>query len=83
VLAVRDRGIGIPLESHTLIFERFQRASNAGPVKGLGLGLWIARSMVAAHGGEIRVESAPGEGATFTVSLPRSPPAPEPSTRGR
>jgi PAS domain S-box-containing protein len=70
-LAVRDRGIGIPVASHGVIFERFQRAENAGPVKGLGLGLWIAKSMVTAHGGELRVESAPGEGATFTVSLPR------------
>jgi PAS domain S-box-containing protein len=70
VLVVRDHGIGIPPESHALIFERYQRASNVAPVKGLGLGLWIARSMVAAHGGELRVESAPGEGATFTVSLP-------------
>jgi signal transduction histidine kinase len=71
VLEVRDRGIGIPVESHAIIFERYHRAQNAGPVKGLGLGLWIARSMVAAHGGELQVESAPGEGATFTVSLPR------------
>ena len=73
-LVVRDRGIGIPLESHAWIFERFQRAANARPVKGLGLGLWIARTMVQAHGGEIRVESAPGEGATFTVTLPRNAP---------
>ena len=75
VLVVRDRGIGIPRESHARVFERFQRADNTGAVSGLGLGLWIARSMVAAHGGEIRVDSAPGEGAAFTVSLPTSPPA--------
>jgi PAS domain S-box-containing protein len=75
VLAVRDRGIGIPLQSQAWIFDRFHRAGNARAVQGLGLGLWIARSMVTAHGGEIRVESVAGEGATFTVSLPVDPPA--------
>jgi signal transduction histidine kinase len=70
-LRVRDHGIGIAPESLRLIFERFERAPNAGAVQGLGLGLWIARKMVAAHGGTITVESTLGVGSTFTVTLPR------------
>jgi signal transduction histidine kinase len=71
VLRVRDQGIGIAPGSQAAIFERFERATNAGGVQGMGLGLWIARTMVEAHGGTIAVESAPGEGSTFTVTLPR------------
>lgn len=74
VLAVRDRGVGIPPESHMRIFERFERVTGASVASGLGLGrgLWIAKRMVEAHGGDIGVESAPGSGSTFTVTLPRS-----------
>ena len=74
VLVVSDHGVGIVPESHARIFERFERAANNSAASGLGLGLWIARRMVQAHGGDIAVESAPGAGATFTVTLPRSPP---------
>jgi signal transduction histidine kinase len=73
VVEVRDRGIGIPPESHRRIFERFERAGNVSAFRGLGLGLWIAKRLVEAHGGVISVESAPGAGSTFTVSLPRTP----------
>ena len=69
-LVVRDRGIGIPLEAQARIFDRFERAVSASNYGGLGLGLWIARQVVEAHGGVIRVESEPGLGATFTVELP-------------
>jgi two-component system, LuxR family, sensor kinase FixL len=69
-LAVADRGIGIALEDQGRIFERFERAVAAGGVLGLGLGLFIARQIVLAHGGAIRLASAPGEGSTFTVDLP-------------
>ena len=72
VLMVRDHGIGIALDSQQRIFERFERAANTNAVSGLGLGLWIARRIVEAHGGEIAVESAPAAGATFTVTLPKS-----------
>lgn len=71
VLRVRDHGIGIAPETLASIFERFERGANAGAVQGLGLGLWIARKMVEAHGGTIAVESTLGEGSTFTVTLPR------------
>lgn len=75
-LEVIDRGIGIAEEDQERIFERFERALPAKNYGGLGLGLWIARHLVAAHGGSIRVHSAPGQGARFTVELPREgPPA--------
>jgi signal transduction histidine kinase len=74
VLAVRDRGIGIAVESQDRIFERFERARDTSMVSGLGLGLWIAKTLVEAHGGTISVESALGAGATFTVTLPRFAP---------
>lgn len=72
VLEVADRGIGIPPEHQARIFGRFERAVPQRTYGGLGLGLWIVRSLVEAHGGRISVESAPGEGSTFTVRLPRA-----------
>jgi len=71
ILTVRDHGIGIPAESQLLVFERFERAANAQGFQGLGLGLWIAKQLVEAHGGKISIASAPGVGSTFTVALPR------------
>ncbi|MFP2925382.1 ATP-binding protein [Pyxidicoccus sp. 3LG] len=68
-LTVRDSGIGIPLKDQARIFDRFERAVPAGNYGGLGLGLWISRQVVEAHGGIIRVESEPGKGATFIVEL--------------
>jgi PAS domain S-box-containing protein len=69
-LTVRDHGIGIaPLDAER-IFERFERTDAASKHPGLGLGLYIARQIVAAHGGAIRVESEPSEGSTFIVELP-------------
>ncbi|MFP2932482.1 PAS domain-containing protein [Pyxidicoccus sp. 3LG] len=70
LLEVEDRGPGIPPESQHRIFERFERLVAANKVSGLGLGLHIARHIVEAHGGSIRVRSAVGEGARFTVELP-------------
>ena len=67
---VRDRGPGIPAEQQKLIFEKFGRAKGGGAKPGTGLGLFIARSIVEAHGGTLDVRSAPRQGATFTVSLP-------------
>jgi signal transduction histidine kinase len=69
-LVVRDRGMGIAAEDQERIFERFERAVPASHFGGLGLGLYIARAVATAHGGTIRVESAPGQGATFLVELP-------------
>jgi len=73
-LSVEDRGIGIAEEHHARVFGRFERAVPAQQFGGLGLGLWIARQIVEAHGGTIRLRSAPGAGSTFTVELPRLPP---------
>jgi signal transduction histidine kinase len=69
-ITVRDEGIGIAAEQRTRIFERFERAVPSSHYSGLGLGLWIARQIVDAHGGTIDVDSEPGHGATFTVTLP-------------
>jgi signal transduction histidine kinase len=70
-LSVRDRGIGISEEDQRRLFHRFERAVPTRSYAGFGLGLWICRELVRAHGGDIRLESTVGEGATFTVRLPR------------
>ncbi len=76
-LWVRDRGIGIPLAAQPHIFERFYRAPEAevqtGSRLGVGLGLYITRELVERHGGTITFTSDPGQGSTFTVTLPRLP----------
>ncbi len=72
-LSVRDRGIGIDSADQGQIFERFERAVSSRNYGGLGLGLYIVKRIVEAHGGTIGVESAPGEGATFHVELPQRP----------
>jgi two-component system, OmpR family, sensor kinase len=71
-VSVRDRGIGISPEDHDRIFGRFERAVSANNYGGFGLGLWISRELVEAMRGRIRVESALGQGSTFTVVLPMS-----------
>jgi PAS domain S-box-containing protein len=71
-LIVKDHGIGIAEADQERIFERFQRAVDLGNYGGFGVGLWISRQLVKASGGEISVRSKPGQGATFTFSLPRS-----------
>ena len=70
-IMVRDEGIGIADDQKARIFERFERAVPSSNYGGLGLGLWIARQIVDAHGGTIDVDSEPGQGSTFTVTLPR------------
>ncbi|WP_437550595.1 HAMP domain-containing sensor histidine kinase [Sorangium sp. So ce367] len=70
VIAVRDHGIGIAPENAARIFERFERAVSSRDYAGVGIGLFIARQIVEAHGGSIRVESALGVGSTFVVELP-------------
>ena len=75
MVEVRDSGPGIPESDLPLIFDRFFRGTNVGDARasGSGLGLAIARSIVEMHGGSIGVSSTLGEGATFTVRLPRLP----------
>jgi signal transduction histidine kinase len=67
---VRDRGIGLAPSEAERIFGKFERAVSNAHYGGLGLGLYISRQIVEAHRGWIEVESAPGRGATFRVSLP-------------
>ncbi len=70
-VSVRDHGIGIPPEHQTRIFDRFERAVSSRNFGGFGLGLWIVRQIADAHGGAVRLQSEPGQGATFTLELPR------------
>jgi PAS domain S-box-containing protein len=69
-IVVKDQGIGISEQDISRIFGRFERAVSTRNYGGLGLGLFIAREIVQAHRGEIRVVSNPGSGAEFTVRLP-------------
>ena len=74
VVSVADRGPGIPEEEQTRIFEKFYRAETSRhQIPGAGLGLVIAREIIQVHGGEIWLESKPGEGSIFRFSLPASP----------
>jgi heavy metal sensor kinase len=70
IVEVADTGIGIPPEHLQRIFDRFYRVDPARSAGGAGLGLAIARQITQAHGGEIKVESKPGAGTTFSVILP-------------
>ena len=72
VFAVSDTGVGISDEDLTHIFDRFYRVDKARSREsgGTGLGLSIVRQLVALHGGQITVDSTPGKGSTFTVTLP-------------
>ena len=71
-ITVRDHGIGVSEEDQKRIFERFERAVSVREYGGLGLGLFISRQIVEAHGGTIRVLSEPGAGSVFAVELPAS-----------
>jgi len=70
-VAVRDHGIGISPEDQVRLFRRFERFETRRKFGGMGLGLWITRRIVEAHGGTIAVESAPGQGSTFSIEFPR------------
>ena len=72
MILVRDEGMGISREHHERIFNRFERAVSPTFVAGLGLGLYIVKKIVEAHGGVVSVESEPGAGACFKVALPLS-----------
>jgi two-component system, OmpR family, phosphate regulon sensor histidine kinase PhoR len=71
-ISVRDRGVGIPSDEVPNLFQKFARVSSAATaeVPGTGLGLYIVKGFVEAHGGRVSVDSTPGEGSTFTFSLP-------------
>jgi signal transduction histidine kinase len=67
---VRDHGKGIAPDFIDRIFEPYERGAKAGEPKGLGLGLYISRQLASSHGGELTVQSVPGQGATFSLLLP-------------
>ena len=69
-LSVRDHGIGVPESERSLIFERFQRGSNAPPGGGSGLGLSVVKLLMQGMGGSIAMEPAPGGGSIFLLSIP-------------
>jgi signal transduction histidine kinase len=73
---VRDQGPGIPKEHQGGLFEKFFRVPGGDQQGGSGLGLFIARGIVQAHGGRIAVESEPGKGATFWFTIPGAPDVP-------
>ena len=70
LIAVQDTGPGISSDEMPHIFEKYRRARATRRVEGTGLGLFIAKTITAAHGGDIHVDSAPGIGSTFTVLVP-------------
>jgi two-component system, OmpR family, sensor histidine kinase KdpD len=71
VLCIRDQGPGIPLRERDRIFEKFYRwQATASHIPGTGLGLYIAREITRAHGGDVWVEGEPGSGTEFCVALP-------------
>ena len=78
-VSVADSGPGIPAESLSPLFDRFRRTEDAvrSGVEGLGLGLYICKSLVEAHGGQIAVESRLGQGSRFSFRLPIGPSASE------
>jgi signal transduction histidine kinase len=73
VVAVTDRGIGIPKQDLDRLFERYHRGSNVSGIVGTGLGLYLVKMVVDLHGGSVVVESSEGEGSRFTVRLPVKP----------
>ena len=78
-LSVSDSGVGIAPEDVPKLFNRFERIQNrqTSHVGGTGLGLFLSRELAHQHGGEIEVESRPGAGSTFTLTLPLTQPMQE------
>jgi len=73
-IRVRDRGLGIPAPEQQEILRKFVRGAAAAVagIKGTGIGLAMVKHIVDAHGGALRMESAPGQGSTFSILLPPS-----------
>jgi signal transduction histidine kinase len=73
VVEVRDTGIGMSREELPRIWERLYRGDQSRSERGLGLGLSLVRAIVEAHGGQVTVESTPGQGTRFLLTLPPKP----------
>jgi two-component system phosphate regulon sensor histidine kinase PhoR len=73
IFHISDTGIGIPAKDLERIFERFYKTDRSRTERGTGLGLSISRHLVEAHQGKIWAESTPGEGSTFSFSIPIQP----------
>ena len=71
MIQVQDTGVGIAPEEQGRIFERFYRSGNGKTVKGTGLGLSIVKHIVKSYDGTIALESKPGTGTTFRITLPK------------
>ena len=71
VFRVRDQGVGISAQDQEELFQQFKRVGDLGQAAGTGLGLWLSCVLVEAHGGRIWIESAPGEGSTFSFTIPQ------------
>ena len=69
-VGVRDTGMGIAQDEIPLLFSEFRRLKGAGKVEGSGLGLFVVKTIVQAHGGIVGLESNEGQGSTFTFRLP-------------
>jgi signal transduction histidine kinase len=84
-ISVTDTGCGIAQQQIGLLFQRYYQTDqpNSGNPQGVGLGLYLCRELVQLHGGDIRVESQPGKGSTFTFSLPANPIKTDPEPRRR
>lgn len=72
-VAVKDTGMGIPKDEIPLLFSEFRRLKGSAKVEGTGLGLFIVKTIVEAHGGTVSAESQEGKGSTFTVRFPLKP----------
>jgi signal transduction histidine kinase len=76
-IVIADHGPGIPPDKHDAIFERFERIGAARSHGNLGVGLFIVKQLVEAHGGRAYVQTTDGGGATFVIELPLTPTAHE------
>ncbi len=77
VIAVADRGIGVPASDLDRLFERYHRGSNVSGIVGTGVGLYVVKTAVELHNGRVEVESKEGRGSRFIVGLPRRPEQPK------
>jgi len=73
LVTIQDQGVGIPAEDRTRLFDRYFRGSNVAGIGGTGIGLYLVKTVIDLHGGEVSVESSEGKGSVFSVRLPSRP----------